>query len=161
MLATLLLVIGGCGGDAEPSSGASASSASPSAGDVIRYGKDGVTIKGASDVSKLEGAPEDFKAFIAGLIEDVEIDKDCPDKPAYSVDALDPAGYAAGGFGYCGGNYIIWAKVAGQWREVLGGQDHPMCHDLNRWGIPREILIGDSIGDTCFDEETREVPYRP
>jgi hypothetical protein len=28
-------------------------------------------------------------------------------------------------------------------------------------GIPKEILIGDRIGDTCFDGGTRPVPYEP
>jgi len=165
LVATLLLVTGGCGDDPEePSSGqtsASPSTAASSAGEVIRFGKDGATIENESDVSKLRGAPEDFKTFIAGLIKDVEVDEDCEHEPQYAVDAIDTSGYASGGFGQCGGHYIIWARVAGEWREVLAGQDHPPCEDLRRLGIPKEILIGDRIGDTCFDGGTRPVPYEP
>lgn len=161
LLAALLIVAGGCGGDPAPATDGTATSASPSpaAGKVIRFPGDGVTIEDEKDVSKLTGAPEDFKAFIADLIENVEADETCEHAPAYSVDAIDPAGYASGGFGQCGGHYIIWASVAGQWREVLAGQDHPRCDDLTRLAIPREIL-GSGIGDTCYDGE-REVPYEP
>ena len=165
LVATLLLVTGGCGDDPEePSSGqtsASPSTAASSAGEVIRFGKDGATIENESDVSKLQGAPEDFTTFIAGLDKDVEVDEDCEYGPQYAVDAIDTSGYASGGFGQCGGHYIIWARVAGEWREVLAGQDHPPCEDLRRLGIPKEILIGDRIGDTCFDGGTRPVPYEP
>jgi hypothetical protein len=166
LIASLLLVTGGCGDDPEPSSGPPSTSASPSAsassgGEVIRFGQEGATIEKESDVSKLEGAPEDFTTFIAGLIEDVEVDEDCEYEPHYAVDAIDPAGYASGGFSQCGGHYIIWARVAGQWREVLAGQDHPPCEDLSRLGIPKEILVGGRIGDTCFDDRTRPVPYEP
>ena len=166
LIVSLLLVTGGCGDDPEPVSGqpstsASASASASSAGEVIRYGEDGVTIENEKDVSKLEGAPEDFKAFIAGLIESVESDEECEYGPQYAVDAIDPSGYASGGFGQCGGHYILWARVAGQWREVLAGQDHPPCDDLSRLGIPQEILVGSRIGDTCFDDRTRPVPYEP
>jgi len=166
LIATLLLVTGGCGADPEPSSGKPSTSASPStvassSGEVIRFGKDGATIEDESDVSKLRGAPEDFTTFIAGLIKDVEVDEDCEYEPQYAVDAIDPSGYASGGFAQCGGHYIIWARVAGEWREVLAGQDHPPCEDLSRLGIPKEILIGDRIGATCFEGGTRPVPYEP
>jgi hypothetical protein len=166
LVASLLLVAGGCGDDPETSSGQSSTSASPSAaassaGEVIRFGRDGATIENESDVSKLEGAPEDFKTFIAGLIDDVEVDEDCEYDAQYAVDAIDPSGYASGGFAQCGGHYILWARVAGQWREVLAGQDHPPCDDLSRLGIPKEILVGDRIGTTCFDDGTRPVPYEP
>jgi len=165
LIASLLLVTGGCGDDPDSSSGTSSTSASPStsasAGEVIRFGKEGATIEKESDVSKLEGAPEDFKTFIAGLIEGVESDEECEYEPQYAVDAIDPSGYASGGFGQCGGHYILWANVAGQWREVLAGQDHPPCDDLRRLGIPKEILVGSRIGDTCFDDGTRPVPYEP
>ena len=161
LIASLLLVTGGCGDDPE-SSGKTATSASPSpSGEVITFGDDGATIESESDVSKLEGAPEDFTTFMAGLIEDVEVDEECEHAAQYAVDAIDPAGYASGGFAQCGGHYIIWAKVAGQWREVLAGQDHPPCADLTRLGIPKEILVGDRIGDTCYDDKTRPVPYEP
>lgn len=165
LIASLLLVTGGCGDDPdERSSGktsGSPSTTASSAGEVIRFGDDGATIEDESDVSKLRGAPEDFTTFIAGLIKDVEVDEDCEYEPQYAVDAIDPAGYASGGFGQCGGHYIIWARVAGEWREVLAGQDHPPCEDLRRLGIPKEILVGDRIGATCFDGGTRPVPYEP
>ncbi len=166
LIASLLLVTVGCGDNPEePSSGqtsASPSAAASSAGEVIRFGKDGATIEDESDVSKLRGAPEDFTTFIAGLIKDVEVDEECEYEPQYAVDAIDPSGYASGGFGQCGGYYIIWAKVAGEWREVLTGQDHPLCDDLSRLGIPKEILNTDRIGGyTCYDDKTRPVPYEP
>lgn len=166
LLATVLLVAGGCGGDSEPSSGRTNPAASPSsaasAGALISYGKDGVSLENVGDVAKLKGAPEDFKAFITGLLENMKADKDCQYKPAYAVDAIDPAGFASGGFGDCGGVYLIWARVNGQWKEVVDGQDHPLCHDLSRLGVPKEIVANDRIGgDTCYDDGEHEVPYQP
>jgi hypothetical protein len=166
LIAGLLLIVVACADDPQPPSGTKATSASPSttasaAGELIRYGKQGVTIENEGDIAKLRGAPEDFKTFIAGLVASMENDPECEYDPAYSVDAIDPAGYAAGGFGECGGHYTIWATVAGSWREVLAGQDHPMCDDLARLAIPKEILTGDAIGDTCYDADTKPVPYDP
>jgi hypothetical protein len=165
-LAALLLVTGACSDGRQPSSDKEATSGSPSPaaspGKVIHYGKKGVTIEDKNDVSKLRGAPEDFKAFIAGLIEDVTIEEECEyGPPSYSVFSIDPQGYAAGDFWHCGGHYIIWASVAGHWKEVLAGQDHPMCDDLTRLSVPKEILSNDAIGDTCYDADTKPVPYQP
>jgi hypothetical protein len=166
LFATVLLVSGGCGGNSGPSSDKRATSASPStaasAGALISYGKHGVSLENVGDVAKLKGAPEDFKTFITGLLEDMKPDEDCQYKPAYAVDAIDPAGYASGGFGDCGGVYLIWARVAGQWKQVLDGQDHPRCEDLTRLAIPKAIVANDRVGgDTCYDAKVHEVPYQP
>lgn len=167
-LATLLLLVGACGGDTEPSTTTTATSETPSdaaspAGEVIEYGEDGVAIEDAEDVSKLKGAPEDFKAFMTGLIEEVESDDSCEYPATYGVNVIDPVGYASGGFSQCGGHYIVWARVAGQWREVLGGQDYPRCRDLANLGVPVRIAedLAESDKATCYDDEERTVQYKP
>ena len=161
-LATVLLVAGGCGDDSKPDDRPTTSSGSPTESSppdsrVIRYGDDGARIRSADDVSKLEGAPEAFKTFIAGLLKQARADDDgaCDVPPTYTVDAVDTSGFASGAFIQCGGYVIIWATVGGSWREVWGGQENPGCEEMTRLGVPAAIA-----GDTCFDGEG-EVPYKP
>jgi hypothetical protein len=135
----------------------------------------GITIASPADVSKLTGAPEDFKAYMAGKIESLVQaagSDDACGRPQVSVDAIDLGAFAVGSeFSEgCGGAAFIWARQDGVWQQVWGGQDIPGCKDLMKHRVPPrlyrifsdDISGGEQIGEcTSFDGDGSYewVPY--
>ncbi|MBC7630419.1 hypothetical protein [Aeromicrobium sp.] len=119
---------------------------------------DGLTLRTASDVVGLVGAPRDFTMFITAELARQQATKDdaCPEKPEIQVDRVDVGGWAAGGVlvPQCGGNAVLWARVDGTWQEVFGGQTLPDCTTLKKYQFPTGVVQG-----TCADGE-KQVPYR-
>lgn len=126
---------------------------------VIDYGEDGVTLTAASDVRKLTGAPDDFKAFMASELERAKAENAdaCTQKPQINVTKIDVNGWAAGGqfIPQCGGNATLWAKPGGTWAEVWSGQQLTDCATLRKYGFPAGVA-----GGTCLDGD-KEVAYTP
>jgi hypothetical protein len=155
-LAAALLLSGACSADDDP---ADAESSPPSAkpeAEVIEYdqeGAPGIVVAKAADVAKLEGAPDDFKQFIAGIIDSNRSlpDDDC--KFTVGVAKIDTSGFAAGSLHSCGGAAYIWAKRDGVWQEVWAGQELPQCDEMTKYSIPKSIA-----GDTCYEGQ-KEVDY--
>lgn len=166
MLAAALLLSSACGaskdadeGAAAPSGeAASSSSPSPAAAELIEYdqkGPPGVTIAKPGDVSKLEGAPDDFKQFIAGLIDGLKTppDEDC--QFTVGVERIDTSGYAFGSQHSCGGAVYMWSKQDGVWQEIWSGQELADCDTMEKYSVPTSI-----VGDKCLDnKKLDDVPY--
>ena len=156
LLAAALLLSSACGaskdgdpGAATPSAEATPSSSpSPAAAELITYDQKpaGVTIAKVADVSKLEGAPDDFKQFIAGLIDGLKTppDEDC--QFTVGVEKIDTSGFAFGSQHSCGGAVYIWAKPDGVWQEIWAGQELPDCDTMEKYSVPTSI-----VGDKCLD----------
>lgn len=159
VVATLLLC-GACSGNEPKDASASepsASSAAPAA-TLIDYTKDddrGAVLRKAEDVNRLHDAPDDFKHFMAGVVDakvtGSEPDPDCPF--FVSVRKLDTSGFAEGAYISCGGNAEIWAEVDGVWREIWAGQDYPDCKTMNRYSVPKTLVVEGK----CYDEATQKV----
>ena len=155
-VATLLLS-GACGSTDSTNDGAKASgSPEPPPATIIDYTKvddRGAVLRKAEDVSRLRGAPDDFKHFMAGVVDtkvnSFEPDPDCPF--FVTVRKLDAAGFAEGGYISCGGNAELWAKKDGVWREIYAGQEAPDCPTLKEYSVPPAIA-----GDQCFDEDSKK-----
>ncbi len=108
-----------------------------------------------ADVSKLEGAPDDFKQFIAGLFDGLmrSPDEDC--QLTVGVEKIDTSGFAFGSQHSCGGAVYIWAKPNGVWQEIWGGQELPDCDTMEKYSVPTSI-----VGDQCLDAKKQgHVPY--
>lgn len=179
----ILLLTAGCGGSDEPEDAGDDPTTSPAptatttpataptltatptptqatpASTLIDYGDDGITVARGADTAKLEGAPQDFKAFIAADLQRQQDTKDdvCAKKPEIHVERVDTRGWAAGGtfIPQCGGNANLWAKVAGGWREVWGGQTLPDCAVLEKFRFPATVG-GTQCGTP--DGKTRRYP---
>jgi len=138
-----LLLAAGCGGSDGSNGRAYEPSKSPTASTLIDYGDDGITVANAADADKLTGAPDDFEAFIVADLQRQQDSKDegCAETPEIHVAKIDTRGWAAGGsfIPQCGGNAALWAKVAGGWREVWGGQTLPDCAVLEKFRFPATI----------------------
>ena len=158
VLAATLLLASACG-SSDDKAGAQPSSSTTAATKLINYedagGTGGVAIKKAADVVKLKGAPEDFKAFIAGIIDyasnSTEPSKECP--AIVTVSRIDPAGFASGGFNMCDGYAFIWAKVDGVWQQIDAGQMFPACESMKKYSVPKTI-----VGDQCA-QDSGNVDY--
>jgi len=155
VLAAALLLCSACGatkaddeGAAAPSDEATSSSSPSPDAELITYDQKpaGVTIAKVADVSKLEGAPDDFKQFIAGLIDGLKTppDEDC--QFTVGVEKIDTSGFAFGSQHSCGGAMYIWAKQDGVWQEIWGGQELPDCDAMEKYSVPTSI-----VGDKCLD----------
>lgn len=166
-----LILAGGCGSDTPsgvtPSSTTASTTAatSPVKHDVVRFadeeGEGGVVLESPADASKLEGVPEDFRAFIVAELLTQQTASgtemtDCHPKDQLVVDVIDTAGHAAGGvvFAACSGARLYWAKVDGQWRKVLEGQSEPECDAFKQYGFPVSVVEKCSQG-------TEVVRYAP
>ena len=154
-----LLLTGACGSAKDDDKGGTtmSPSASPAAAELIEYDQDeavGVTVAKAADVAKLEGAPDDFKQFVAGIIAALKTppDDDCPFR--VGVAKIDTSGFAAGSMLSCGGAAYIWAKRDGVWQEIWGGQELPDCADMKKYSVPKPIA-----GDECYDDNKKLVDY--
>jgi hypothetical protein len=162
LLAAAVLLCSACGA-AKDDAGETATSSPSSepASELIVYTDKpdesaGVTVESVADIPKLEGAPDDFKQFVAGLVDastTMLVDKECPF--SVSVAKIDPNGFALGSMFACGGAAYIWAKRDGVWQEIWGGQEAPDCADMKKYSVPKSI-----VGDTCLDAEKQgQVEY--
>ncbi|MCW2829819.1 MAG: hypothetical protein JWP31_511 [Aeromicrobium sp.] len=178
LLAVLLLT--GCSGSDEPEppdepttsrGGPTATSPTPTTtatvapssepdGKLLDYegGEEGgATLTEPKDVSKLAGAPEDFKAFIAQELakERATSDDACTEKPQIYVTRLDPGGWASGGYfiPQCGGYATLWARPGGTWKQVWDGQQLTDCATLEKYDFPADVA-----GGTCLRGD-KQVPY--
>ena len=160
LLAVALLLTGACGAQDDAGGTATSSPSSAPEDEVIEYTDTpdesvGVTIEKVADVATLEGAPDDFKQFVAGLIESQRgmgsLEKDCPF--SVSVDVIDTSGFARGGMFTCGGAAFIWAKRDGTWQQIWGGQDYPECTELKKYSVPKSMNF-----DKCL-EGSKAVDY--
>lgn len=154
-----LLLVGACGGDDSSTSATepATSSADPAA-KLIDYTKDddrGAVLRKAADVRRLHDAPDDFKHFMAGVVDtkvhSFEPDPGCPF--FVSVRKLETTGFAEGAYISCGGNAQIWAKVDGVWQEIWAGQDYPACKTMTKYSVPKALVIEGK----CYDEATKKV----
>ncbi len=155
---TFLLLVAGCGGSDGSEGTAGTPTKSTTASTLIDYGDDGVTVAKAADADKLTGAPDDFKAFIVADLQRQQDSKDegCAEQPEIHVAKVDTRGWAAGGsfIPQCGGNAALWAKVAGGWREVWGGQTLPDCAVLEKFRFPASVA-----GTECGTADGKSRPY--
>ena len=158
VLVAALLLSASCGAD-DDGPAPSTRSTEPKS-EVIEYTDTpdesvGVKIEKVADVAKLEGAPDDFKQFVAGLIESQRgmgsLEKDCPF--SVSVDVIDTSGFARGGMFTCGGAAFIWAKRDGTWQQIWGCQDYPDCTELKKYSVPKSMNF-----DKCL-EGSKAVDY--
>lgn len=155
-LAVAALLTGACSSD-----GGDGAAPEPSAttAKVIDYEQDAgdpVSVRKPADVVKLEGAPEAFRQYVAGLIDataEAPLDGDCPPVEV-SVNVVHPDGYASGAVLACGGAAYMWAERDGVWQRIWGGQDLPACADMKKFSVPQEVA-----GDECYDGK-QAVPYK-
>jgi hypothetical protein len=154
----ILLLSGACGDSKDASETEPSPREATAAAQLIDYTKDddrGAVLRKASDVQRLHDAPDDFKHFMAGVVDakvtSFEPDPDCPF--FVSVRKLDTSGFAYGGYISCGGNAEIWAKVDGVWREIWAGQDYPDCKTMNQYSVPKALVIDGK----CYDDATEKV----
>ena len=151
VLAAALLFSAACGADDGKGGPTSSPTPAEPKAELIEYDQDeatGVTIAKPADVAKLEGAPDDFKQFIAGI---VDASKTLPDEDCQftvGVAKIDTSGFAAGSMHSCGGAVYIWAERDGVWQEIWAGQELPLCDDLKKYSVPKAIG-----GDKCYDDK--------
>lgn len=112
--------------------------------ELIDYGEEGILIEESGDVSKLEGASESFKSFIASEIEKLNADEDCW---AISVNKIFNDEFASGSGGgdgvKCfGGGQSFWIKADGKWSDntELGGHEIPLCSEVEEFKVPPQII---------------------
>lgn len=157
----VLTVTYGCGSATEQNrtlEGSSSESATVST--AVDYG-DGVELRSPRDVAKLRNAPEGFRQYMAGRIDELvqaDFEKECP--PVVRVNVIDPEGFATGSINGCGGYALIWKNVDGVWQQVLGGQDYWRCTDLRKHEVPVSVVHDGK----CLEfkgQETTVVPYGP
>lgn len=106
----------------------------------------GVELTSPVDVSKLTGAPADFRTFIAGVVAQANQDAgNATCASGASVAQIRVDDFAVGGVNSCGGYAALWAKVDGRWQEVDGTQDTWDCDTLERFSPPASM-----VGHQCF-----------
>jgi hypothetical protein len=158
VLAGVLLLGGACGAGDDQGGSTSAPTAAKPQAELIEYDQEepvGLSLAKPADVAKLKGAPDDFKQFIAGIIDASKTrpDEDC--QFTVGVAKIDTSGFAAGSQHSCGGAAYIWAKRDGIWQEIWSGQDYPACDDMKKYSVPKPIA-----GNRCFQGQ-KEVEYTP
>lgn len=118
-------------------------SESVTASALIDYGAEGVSVEQPGQVDLLEGAPEDFKAFVAEEVQ-AAIDEgaSCPDAFHGVTVSRIQGDLALGGVNTCGGYVAIWARVDGAWTEILAGQEAWECGVLEEHGVPAKFAGG-------------------
>jgi hypothetical protein len=152
----VLLFAGACGSNDAKDDDAPSPSPSNTPSELIEYDRDeatGTSIAKAADVAKLEGAPADFKQFIAGIVDASKVPADDDCQFTVAVAKVDTSGYAAGSMHSCGGAVYIWAKQDGVWQEIWSGQELPDCADMEKYSVPKAIA-----GDSCY-ENNQKVEY--
>jgi hypothetical protein len=141
---------------AAPADTTSTTSAAPQLIDYATSTRHDVTVHVPSQVTRLRGAPADFKAFVARTARHLQAVDSC-DAAAIGVSVVKirTDGYAIGSIGDCGGYQALWAEVDGRWKEIFGTQDSLDCRVLVRYAVPSDIA-----GDTCYNYgRNRERPY--
>ena len=156
VLAAALLLSGACGADDDAGVAAPSPTPAKPKSELIEYEQEeggGVTIAKPADVAKLEGAPDGFKQYIAGIIDANKSlpDDDCPF--TVGVASIETSGFATGSLHSCGGAAYIWAERDGIWQEIWAGQDLPDCADMKKYSVPKSIA-----GNTCW-EGRKEADY--
>lgn len=154
-LAVVLLFGCACGADDDKGGATSSPTSDAPQAELIEYDHDdvaGVIIAKPADVAKLKGAPDDFKQFVAGI---VDASKTLPEDECQftvGIAKVDTSGFAAGSMHSCGGAAYIWAERDGVWQEIWAGQELPLCDDLRKYSVPKAIG-----GDTCYDDKSMKV----
>lgn len=151
VLAAALLLSAACGADDDKGEATSSPTPEPQA-ELIEFDHDdaaGVVIARPADVAKLKGAPEDFKQFVAGIVDASKTlpEDECQFKVA--IAKVDTSGFAAGSMHSCGGAAYIWAERDGVWQEIWAGQELPLCDDLKKYSVPKAIG-----GDKCYGDKS-------
>ena len=156
VLAAALLFSGACG--AEDDTGGAASSPKPTTpkSELIEYKQEdggGVTIAKPADVAKLEGAPDGFKQYVAGVIDsDLTLPEEGCEFTVH-VASIETSGFATGSLHSCGGAAYIWAERDGVWQKIWAGQDLPDCETMKKYSVPKSIA-----GNTCWEGD-QEADY--
>jgi hypothetical protein len=151
VLAAALLLSGACSADDDKGGAASSPTSATPKTELIEYDQEdaaGITIAKAADVALLEGAPDDFKQFVAGIIDGLKTPADDDCQFTVGVAKVDTSGFAVGSMHSCGGAMYIWAERDGVWQEIWSGQEYPICDDLKRYSVPKPIG-----GDKCYNNK--------
>lgn len=131
----------------------SASAERPRLIDYAGSGSIGVEVRDRADADELEGAPEEFKQFVASTAEGLVEKADCDAASVgVSVKTLRTDGFALGVVNDCGAYIALWAVVDGAWKEIQGTQDFWRCQILERHRVPSDVA-----GADCYDAETKEI----
>jgi len=125
---------------------------------VVLLPGDGVTFSSASQINATSWLTVEAKVFmVAELGRAQAADGTCAtiSVTGYRVsDLVNGSEYDCGG-----GAAVLWGKTSTGWKQVLAGQDVPMCSDVRASGwkstIPRDFL-----GGQCYDG-TEVVDYKP
>lgn len=99
------------------------------------------------ELKTVEGSPDIVRAVLEDVFKDslqeAKTGKNVPTVP-FEINVTHNDGkYASGGFGSMqGGGGIAWfaAKIDGSWKIVHKGQDQPLCADISKYNIPKDIL---------------------
>ena len=119
---------------------------------VISYSGFGVQVVDSAHTSLLRGAPEDFKAFVGRLADQLTADgqDSCPGADSgVTVKKIGGDEYALGAVNDCGGYVALWVHQGDGWQEALGTQDEWRCGDLTRTGVPASFA-GDCYGPSAL-----------
>jgi hypothetical protein len=120
----------------------------------------GAVVADPDDAADLPRATADFRDFLAAEVTRLqnEAGNDCKNEPQIRVNALQRAGWAAGGVftPECGGYAVLWAKQGDDWSQVWGGQELVDCATLARYRFPVSVA-----GDQCLSQGGAATTYRP
>ena len=166
-LLALGLALGGCGDEpsSAPTPAGSSQTSTPSTPDttpptetvtptptpsesvtespLIDYGPEGISLEQPGQVSQLEGAPEDFKAFAADEVQGaIDDGAACPEAfHGVTVNRIQ-GDLALGAVNSCGGYVALWARTDGAWKEILATQEAWQCADLEEYDVPASFVGG-------------------
>jgi hypothetical protein len=137
---------------------AKATSGGLAEGTVVLLPGDGVTFASASQIAATSWLTTEAKIFmVAELGRAQAADGTCATitVTGYRVsDLVNGSEYDCGG-----GAAVLWGKTSTGWKQVLAGQDVPMCSDVRASGwktsIPRDFL-----GGQCYDG-SEVIDYKP
>jgi len=164
-LLALGLVLGGCGDEpsSAPTAAGSSRTSAPSSPEttppaetvtptpsesvtesvLIDYGAEGISVEQPGQVDLLEGAPDDFKAFIADEVQAaIDDGADCPDAFHGVTVSRIKGDVALGAVNSCGGYVALWARTDGAWEEIIATQEAFQCADLEEYGVPASFVGG-------------------
>ncbi|HET7735252.1 MAG TPA: hypothetical protein VFK52_04720 [Nocardioidaceae bacterium] len=105
-------------------------------------GEQGVFVESADEATtELAGASDDFRAFVGGLVTDLQAMADCADAAVgVTVEHVVDDRWAFGGVHQCGGYRALWGRDdQGRWVELLGSQEMWLCSELDDAGVPRSV----------------------
>lgn len=110
------------------------------------------TLSTASDVRRLDDAPDGFREYLVSEVKAIEKSGCTPEILIYVMHP-DGFAYGAGGSSDCGGGaVIIWSDQSGSWEQLLATQNVIDCRDLANAGVPTNtgVLECLSKGQTRF-----------